>query len=103
MIVHHVLPQALPGIITGSILGFSRAIGETAPLIAIGALTFIPFLPDSIFSPFTVLPIQAYNWISRPQVAFHQNAAAAIIVLLGILLVFNISASVLRTWLERRG
>ncbi|MCS6862744.1 MAG: phosphate ABC transporter permease PstA, partial [Abditibacteriales bacterium] len=66
-----VLPLALPGILTGVILALSRAIGETAPLITIGALTYIAFLPDSLMSPFTVLPIQAFNWISRPQTEFH--------------------------------
>ena len=64
---HQVLPMALPGILTGLILALSRAIGETAPLITIGALTYVPFAPDSIWSPFTVLPIQIFNWVSRPQ------------------------------------
>jgi phosphate transport system permease protein len=76
---HQVLPGALPGILTGAILALSRAIGETAPLIAIGALTFIAFAPDGIWSPFTVLPIQIFNWVSRPQPEFRANAAAAII------------------------
>ena len=65
---YQVLPVALPGILTGLILALSRAIGETAPLITIGALTYVPFLPDSVWSPFTVLPIQIFNWVSRPQV-----------------------------------
>ena len=65
---YQVLPMALPGILTGLILALSRAIGETAPLITIGAVTFVPFAPDSIWSPFTVLPIQIFNWVSRPQV-----------------------------------
>ena len=64
---HQVLPAALPGILTGLILALSRAIGETAPLITIGALTYVPFAPDSLWSPFTVLPIQIFNWVSRPQ------------------------------------
>ena len=72
---YQVLPVALPGILTGLILALSRAIGETAPLITIGALTYVPFLPDSVWSPFTVLPIQIFNWVSRPQVEFAQNAA----------------------------
>ncbi len=97
-----VAPSAFPGILTGCILAFSRAIGETAPLIAMGALTYMAFLPDSIFSAFTVLPIQAFNWISRPQRAFHDNAAAAIIVLLGILLFMNFIAVILRARFERR-
>lgn len=97
-----VLPVALPGMLTGCILGFSRAIGETAPLITIGALTYVAFIPDSIFSAFTALPIQAFNWTSRPQEAFHANAAAAIVVLLAILLAMNAAAIVLRIKFQRR-
>jgi phosphate transport system permease protein len=93
---HQVLPMAMPGIMTGLILALSRAIGETAPLITIGALTYVPFLPDSIWSPFTVLPIQTFNWVSRPQAEFLQNAAAAIIVLLVLLLTMNAIAIWLR-------
>ena len=70
----------MPGILTGVILALSRAIGETAPLITIGALTYIAFLPHGVFDPFTVLPIQIFNWVSRPQEAFATNAAAGIIV-----------------------
>jgi phosphate transport system permease protein len=98
----HVLPVAFPSILTGTILALSRAIGETASLITIGALTFIAFLPplnpisDGLRSPFTALPIQTYNWISRPQPAFHQNAAAAIIVLITVLLMMNATAIYLR-------
>lgn len=102
VVLRHVLPLALPGMMTGIILGFSRAIGETAPLITIGALTFIAFLPETPMSPFTVLPIQAFNWISRPQAAFHQNAAAAIVVLLGMLIVLNAVAIWLRLRFQRR-
>jgi len=91
-----VLPTALPGIFTGVILALSRAIGETAPLITIGALTFIAFLPDSPFDPFTVLPIQIFNWVSRPQPGFHAIAASAIIVLLVVLLGMNSLAIYLR-------
>jgi len=97
-----VLPVALPGIMTGCILAFSRAIGETAPLIAIGALTYVAFLPDGLFSPFSVLPIQAFNWISRPQPEFHTNAASTILVLLAILLVMNMVAVFIRSKFERR-
>lgn len=86
---HQVLPVASPGILTGMILALSRAIGETAPLIAIGALTYVPFAPDSIWSPFTVLPIQIFNWVSRPQTEFKANAAAGILVLLVLLLTMN--------------
>ena len=93
---HQVLPGAPPGILTGLMLALSRTIGETAPLITIGALTYVPFAPDSIWSPFTVLPIQIYNWVSRPQAAFAENAAAGIIVLLAFLLSMNAIAIFLR-------
>jgi phosphate transport system permease protein len=93
---HQVLPLALPGMLTGIILAVSRALGETAPLITIGALTYVPFAPDSLWSPFTALPVQIFNWISRPQPAFHQNAAAAILVLLGVLVLLNGTAIWLR-------
>ena len=98
---HQVLPAAFPSILTGLILALSRAIGETAPLITIGALTYVPFAPDSVWSPFTVLPIQIFNWVSRPQAAFAENAAAGILVLLAMLLVMNATAIVLRDRLQR--
>lgn len=97
----HVLPYAMPGILTGTILAISRAIGETAPLITIGALTYVAFLPDSLHSQFTVMPIQIFNWISRPQADFHANAAAGIIVLLTILLSMNALAVFLRYRFEQ--
>jgi phosphate transport system permease protein len=93
---HHVLPNAMPGILTGTILALSRAIGETAPLIMIGALTFIAFVPDGPRDQFTVLSIQVYNWVSRPQDDFRGLAAAAIIVLLVLLLSMNALAIWLR-------
>ncbi len=99
---HLVLPQAFPGILTGVILAVSRAVGETAPLIVMGALTFVPFAPDSPLSRFTVLPIQIFNWVSRPQAAFHEAAAAGIIVLLIILLSMNAVAVLLRNRFQRR-
>jgi len=99
---HQVLPLAFPGILTGSILAFSRAIGEAAPLITIGALTYIAFLPDGFLAPFTALPIQIFNWISRPQKAFHANAAAAILVLLIVLLLMNALAVYLRQRYQKR-
>ncbi len=102
MIWHHVLPYAMPGILTGAILAVSRAIGETAPLITIGALTFVAFLPEGLRSPFTVLPIQIFNWVSRPQAEFARNAAAGITVLLVILLSMNALAIYLRHRFERR-
>jgi len=100
---YQVLPMALPGIMTGLILAMSRAIGETAPLITIGALTYVPFAPDGLWSPFTVLPIQIFNWVSRPQAAFKANAAAGILVLLALLLTMNAVAVVLRDRAQRKG
>jgi phosphate transport system permease protein len=99
---NQVLPTAIPGILTGTILALSRAIGETAPLIAIGALTYIAFLPESLTDPFTVMPIQVFNWISRPQHGFAENAAAAIIVLLFIMLIMNSIAVILRYRFKRK-
>lgn len=91
-----VLPYAIGGMMTGNILAMSRAIGETAPLIMIGALTFVAFLPQDPLDSFTVLPIQIFNWISRPQEEFQQVAAAAILLLLIILLLMNSVAILLR-------
>ncbi len=98
----HVLPYSMGGILTGVIIGLSRAIGETAPLITIGALTFIAFLPDSpikgefpfisfdwLWSPYSVMPIQMFNWVSRPQAEFHLNAAATGLVLMVMTLAMN--------------
>lgn len=99
---HQVLPVAAPGILTGLILSLSRAIGETAPLITMGALTYVSFAPDSVWSSFTVLPIQIFNWVSRPQADFAVNAAAAIIVLVALLLMMNALAIFLRDRFQRR-
>ena len=99
---HHVLPSALPGILTGAILAVSRALGETAPLVVIGASTFIVTDPSSPFSKFTTLPIQIYQWTSRPQDEFRNLAAAAIIILLIMLLLLNASAIYLRNRYSRR-
>ena len=93
---HLVLPQAFPGILTGVILAVSRAIGEAAPLIVVGAVAFIPYAPDGPLSNFTVLPLQIFNWISRPQAEFHEVAAAGILVLLAVLLSMNGVAVLLR-------
>lgn len=97
-----VLPMAMPGILTGTILALSRAVGETAPLIIIGALAFVPFVPNGPLDSFTVLPIQIFNWVSRPQPEFHDIAAAAILVLLGVLLTFNLIAILLRNRYTQR-
>lgn len=92
----HILPAAMPGILTGVILALSRAIGETAPLIAVGAAVFISFLPEGLQSQFTAMPIQIYNWVGRPQEEFHHIAASGIIVLMVLLLAMNGIAIYLR-------
>ena len=110
----HILPYSVPGILTGVIIGLARAIGETAPIITIGALTFIAFLPpapftgdppaglfDWLFAPFTVMPIQMFNWTSRPEAAFHQNAAAAGLVLVLMTLSMNALAIYIRYRLRK--
>ena len=97
-----VLPAAIPGIATGSILALSRAIGEAAPLVLLGALTFVTFNPDGLDSQFTALPIQIFTWISRPQEDFKVLAAAAIVVLLVILLLMNATAIWLRNRYQRK-
>ncbi len=99
---YHILPNAMPGIMTGTILAISRAIGESAPLIVVGASTAISFDPSSPFSKFTTLPIQIYQWTSRPQDEFRSIAAAAILVLLVMLLSMNIVAVVLRNRFSRK-
>lgn len=99
---HHILPAAFPGILTGNILAASRAIGETAPLITIGALTYLRYVPDDPLDLFTVLPIQIFNWVSKPQEEFHDVAAAGIIVLLAVLLSMNALAIFLRQRLRGR-
>ena len=98
----HVLPSAFPGIMTGAILALSRAIGETAPLIMIGAVSFIAFLPTGPMDAFTALPIQIYNWVSRPQAEFQELAAAGILVLLVVLLLMNATAIYIRNKTEKR-
>lgn len=98
----HVLPNALPGILTGTILAMSRAIGETAPLVVVGASTFVAHDPSGPFSKFTTLPMQVYQWTARPQDEFRRIAAAAIIVLMVLLLSLNATAIVLRNRYSRR-
>ena len=97
-----VLPAAIPGVATGVILSLSRAIGETAPLILVGAASFVAFNPSGLDSPFTALPLQIFDWVSRPQPEFKALAAAAIIVLLAILLAMNSVAIWLRNRYEQR-
>lgn len=100
-VVAHVLPAATPGILTGLILGISRAIGEAAPLILVGGLVFVTYTPENIWDSFTVLPIQIFNWASRPQEEFQNLAAAGIIVLLAVLLTLNSIAIVIRNRYEK--
>jgi phosphate transport system permease protein len=101
-VFRQVLPAALPGIITGIILSVSRAMGETAPLITIGAVSVIRQVPDGLDSKFTVLPMQIYDWSTRPQAGFHDAAAAAIIVLVGMLLLLNSAAIVIRARSQKK-
>ena len=98
----HVLPPALPGIMTGVILALSRAIGEAAPLIMIGALTYIAFVPEGLRDDFTAMPIQIYNWVEEPEQVFRELAAAGILVLLGMLFPLNALAIGIRAWHQRR-
>lgn len=115
MIRHHIIPYSAGGILTGVVIGLSRAIGESAPLITVGALTFIAFLPPApvtgqfpfinfewMKSPYTVLPIQLFNWVSRPQKAFHLNAAAAGLVLMTMTLAMNGVAIAIRYRFRKR-
>lgn len=97
-----VIPSAMAQILTGVILSVSRAFGETAPLVVIGAATYMAFLPDGIDSDFTALPIQIFNWVSRPQKEFLWNAAAGIVVLLITLFLLNLGAIILRGHLEKK-
>jgi len=96
------LPSAVPGIATGTILALSRALGEAAPLLLLGALVFISFDPNGLLSGFTTMPIQIYGWINQPQAEFHDLAAAASILLIGILLAMNAVAIIIRNKFQRR-
>ena len=99
---HQVLPASMGGILTGVILAISRAVGETAPLIVVGALAYVPFTPSSPMDEFTVMPIQIFNWVSRPQHGFTINAAAAIIILLLITFIMNGIAVYLRNKWQKK-
>jgi len=102
VLFEHTLPQAVPGMITGIILALSRSLGETAPLIAVGALAFAAFLPESMMDQFTSLSIQIFNWASRPKMEFQELAATAIIVILSITFLMNFVAMILRWRLSFR-
>jgi phosphate transport system permease protein len=102
MVVHHVLPLALPGMLTGAIIGMARALGESAPLLMIGMVAFIVDIPKGITDPATVLPVQIYLWADSPERAFVERTSAAIMVLLAFLVVMNAGAIILRKKFERR-
>lgn len=102
MVVHHVLPLALPGMLTGTIIGMARALGETAPLLMIGMVAFIVDIPASLTDPATALPVQVYLWADSPERAFVERTSAAIIVLLAFLIIMNAAAVFLRRRFERR-
>ena len=102
MVLHHVLPLALPGMLTGAIIGMAQALGETAPLLMIGMVAFIVDIPGSFTDPATVLPVQIFLWADSPERAFIEKTSAAIMVLLTFLIIMNTSAVWLRKRLERR-
>ena len=102
VVFHHVLPLALPGMLTGTIIGMSRALGESAPLLMIGMVAFIVDVPGSFTDPATALPVQIYLWADSPERAFAERTSAAIIVLLGFLLLMNLAAVVIRKRMERK-
>jgi phosphate transport system permease protein len=102
MVTHHVLPLAMPGVLTGTIIGMARALGETAPLLMIGMVAFIVDVPKHLTDPATALPVQIYLWVDSPERAFVERTSAAIIVLLGFLIAMNALAVFLRRRLERR-
>lgn len=102
MVFHHVLPLALPGMLTGAIIGMARALGESAPLLMIGMVAFIVEVPGGPMSPSTALPVQIYLWADSPERAFVELTSAAIMVLLAFLLVMNAAAVWLRNRFEHR-
>ena len=102
MVMHHVLPLAMPGMLTGTIIGMARALGETAPLLMIGMVAFIVDLPKGVSDPSTVLPVQIYLWADSPERAFLERTSAAIMVLLVFLVIMNGLAVILRRRFERR-
>jgi phosphate transport system permease protein len=102
VVFHHVMPLALPGMLTGTIIGMSRALGESAPLLMIGMVAFIVDVPGGFSDPATALPVQIYLWADSPERAFAERTSAAIIVLLGFLLVMNLTAVIIRKRMERK-
>jgi len=99
---HHVLPCAVPGMLTGTILGIARVFGESAPLLMLGMVAFIPSTPQTFLDPATVLPVQLYNWARNPHPGFAHNAAAAVLIMLFILVVLNAVAMILRNRQHKR-
>jgi phosphate transport system permease protein len=102
MVSHHVLPLAMPGVLTGTIIGMARALGETAPLLMIGMVAFIVDVPRGVADPATVLPVQIFLWADSPERAFQERTSAAILILLAFLVVMNATAVILRRRFERR-
>ena len=102
VVFHHVLPLAMPGVLTGTIIGMARALGETAPLLMIGMVAFIVDIPGGITDPATALPVQIYLWADSPERAFVERTSAAVIVLVGFLMTMNVLAAVLRKKFERQ-
>jgi len=102
MVTHHVLPLAMPGMLTGAIIGMARALGETAPLLMIGMVAFIVDVPGGFTDPSTVLPVQVFLWSDSPERGFTEKTSGAIIVLLAFLVVMNTTAVILRKRFERR-
>jgi phosphate transport system permease protein len=101
-VFHHVVPLAMPGILTGTIIGMAHAVGESAPLLMVGMVAFIVDVPQSIVDPATILPVQIYLWADSPERAFTERTSAAIIILLAFMIIMNLLAIVLRKKFERR-
>jgi phosphate transport system permease protein len=101
-VFHHVLPLALPGVMTGAILSLAHALGETAPLLMVGMVSFVPGVPDALTSASTVLPVQIFIWENASERAFQERTAAAIMVLLAFMIIMNLAAVLLRRRFERR-
>ena len=102
VVFHHILPQSLPGMLTGTIIGMSRALGESAPLLMIGMVAFIVDVPQTLFDPSTALPVQIFLWADSPERAFEERTAAAILILIAFLLLMNLAAIILRNKMERK-
>jgi phosphate transport system permease protein len=102
VVLHHLLPLSLPGIMTGTILAISRAIGETAPLLMIGMIAFVADVPSNFFEPSSALPVQVFLWSDLPETGFSEKTCAAILVLLLLLVALNLSATLIRKKFEKK-